>query len=295
MANLRAPVQATPARPPRYSLLAAAPTVSDPDLRPLAGGWSYQPEACGNSGISEIACAGNVDVMSPAVQPSTIDGDPVWIWAGDECSTFGFDSRDWEGRARRQLAATESFRLAAELWDGAVANAASLSNRWLAGSGSWSDTVTSGPSAVTTALANIEAGLASVLFGQQGMIHVTPQVLTHLVDRGSVIKEGAVWVSPMGHIVVADAGYSGDGPDADAADATSQWMYGTALLSVVLGPVEIIPGSLEDARGLAQAMDRSVNDIAVFAARPAGVRWASHCGFVAAEVNVPVALIGGVS
>ena len=111
VANLRAPVQAPPARPPRYGLLAAAPTVADDDLRPLAGGWSYQPEGCGNSGISEIACAGNVDVMSPAAQPSTIDGDPVWIWAGDECSTFGFGSRDWEGRARRQLAATESFRL----------------------------------------------------------------------------------------------------------------------------------------------------------------------------------------
>ena len=80
------------------------------------------------------------------------------------------------------------------------------------------------------------------------MIHCTPQVLTHLVDRGSVIKEGNVWVTPMGHIVVADAGYSGDGPDADAADSTSQWMYGTSLLSVILGPVEIIPGTLEDAR-----------------------------------------------
>lgn len=293
---MRAPVQAPPARPPRYGLLVVAPPLEDPDTRSLVGGWAYQPEACGVSGITEAACAGNVPAMDPPIdQPATIDGDPVWIWAGDECSTFGFNARDWEGRARRQLAATSSYRLAAELWDGAIADAEGLANRWLSGAGAWSDTVTAGPSAVATALANLEAGLAVNLAGQPGMIHVTPQVLAHLVAKARLVRDGALWVSPMGHAVVADAGYSGNGPDGVAADSSSQWIYGTSMLQVRLGPVESIPENISEARNLAAAMDRQVNDVVVYAGRFAGIVWANHCGFVAAEVDIPTALTGGAS
>ena len=291
----RAPITAPPARPPRYGLLAAAPTVADDDLRVLASGWGYQPEGCGLGGIEELACAGNVTSMVPGTRPSEINGDPVWIWASDECSTFGHEARDWEGRARRQLAAVESFQLALELWDGTIATAAGSTNWFFSGNVAWSDTVTSGPSAIAIAVANVEAGLASLMSGQPGMIHMTPQVLTHAAAQSVIRREGNVWVSPMGHVVVADAGYSGDGPGSDVADATSQWIFGSPMLQIRLGPIEIIPGSLNDARNLAASMDRQVNDITVFAGRLAGVQWANHCGLVAAEVDYPIALIGGVS
>jgi hypothetical protein len=289
-------VTSPPAKPPRYGLLTAAPVVNDDDLRTLYSGWGYQPEACANAGIGDIACAGNVPTMDlPVSQPGEINGDPLWLWSGDECSTFGFEARDWEGRARRSLQATESFQLANELWDGAIATSATLANRFFSGNVAWSDTVTGGPTAVATALASVEQGLAEVITGQQGMVHMTPQVLTHCLDAGVVFKDSGAWITANGHIVVADAGYSGDGPGADAADATSQWIFGTSLLQVRLGPVELIPGSIDDARNLAASMDRQLNDIVVIAGRMAGVQWANHCGFIAGEVNVPIPLIAGAS
>jgi len=303
MAQLRAPIEAPQARPPRYGLLAAAPTVDDADLRVLAGGWKFQPEGCGLSGRDSVACAGNVGVMDVAAGPGQVDGEAIWIWAGDECSTFGFEARDWQGRARRQLAAVESFELAAELWDGDVSQGADdaegggddLPNRWLAMAGAASDTVTTEPTAPTSALACVEQALGEAMRGQQGMVHVTPQVLVHLVADQLVTRQGNVWTTPMGHVVVADAGYSGSGPGGAAADATGQWIYGTPMIQVRLGPIEMIPGSLEQAQNLAASMDRGVNTITVIAGRLAGFQWASECAHIAAQVNVPVCAIGGAS
>lgn len=291
---MRAPIQAPQARPPRYGLLAAAPTVDDADLRVLAGGWEYQPEACGLSGRDSITCAGSTQgVMDAADQrPGVLEGDPLWLWAADECSTFGFQARDWQGRARRQLAATESYELAAELWDGTVTAADGLANPYLASAAADSDTVTSAAADPVDALACIEAGLARYLRGQQGMVHVTPQLLTHLRAAQAISREGTVWTTSMGHIVVADAGYSGAGPGGAAAGA-SQWAYGTSMVQVRLGPVEMIPGTLDDARSLAAAMDRAVNNVVVVAGRLAGYQWANDCAHVAAEVDLAVCAIGG--
>lgn len=294
MAQLRAVVPAPPVRPPAYGLIAAAPVVEDPDMR-WAGGWEFQPEGCGIGGRDSIVCAGNTGVMDPERGPAIAVGDPVWIWAGDACSTFGTAERDWMGRARRQLAAIESFELASELWDGTITVADGLDNRYLAGPGADSDTVTDGPSSPVTALACVEGALAVALHGAQGMIHVTNQLLTYLVGSQLVTRQGNLLVSPNGHIVVADAGYSGDGPGGGAATTAYQWIYGTPIIQVRLGPVELIPGSLDDARQLAAAMDRAVNDIVVLAGRVAGFQWSSECAHIAAQVNVGICLTGGAS
>jgi hypothetical protein len=300
MGQLRAPVQAPPARPPLYGLLAAAPTVDDPELRDLAGGWKFQPEGCGLGGIDLPTCEGNVGAMDPSDGPAQVEGMPVWVWEGDECSTFGFGARDWMGRARRALAATESFRIARELWDGDLAAAEvaedpTFPNRWLASPGADSDTVTSGASDVKAALACVEQALGEALRGQRGMVHVTPQVLTHLAGAQLGTQNGGVWTTPMGNVIVADAGYTGAGPGGAAADGTGQWIYGTPMLQVRLGPVEVIPGNIDNATEMARALDRGDNTVLVYAGRLAGIQWANECAHIAAQVDVPVCAIGGAS
>lgn len=299
MPQLRPNTQAPAPRVPRYGLIAAAPTVDDPDLRLLAGGFAFQPEGCGLGGRTSITCTGSVvDDMDPAdlTSPDVIRGDAVWVWAMDSCSSFGFNARDWEGRARRQLAATESFQLANELWTGreTLQPTPDLENRFLAMPGTESDQVTAGPTAIVAALGCVEAALASHLQGQPGMIHVTPQVLIHAAAAYAIERQGNVWVTPMGNVVVADAGYDGSAPGGASA-GSSQWIYGTATIQVRLGPVEIIPGDITDARNLAAAMDRAVNDITVVAGRLAAFQWSNECAHVAAEVNIPVCLVGGTS
>lgn len=294
MAQLRAVVQAPTPRPPAYGLIAAAPVIEDPELR-WAGGWEFQPEGCGIGGRDSVVCAGNTGVMEPERGPDNVVGDPIWIWGGDACSAMGSGDRDWQGRARRQLQVLESYELAAELWDGTVTTADSLDNRFLAGAGALSDTVTNGPTAEVSALACLEQALATGLKGAQGMVHMTNQLLVHLAAADVLTRQGNLWITPNGNIVVADAGYSGAGPGGVAADADSQWIYGTPIIQVRLGPVEVIPGSLDSARQLAAAMDRGVNDIVVLAGRLAGFQWASECVHAAAQVDVGVCLIGGAS
>lgn len=286
---MRTPVTAPQARPPGYGLIAAAPVVEDGDLR-WAGGWEFLPEGCGIGGRDSIACEGNVGAMTPERGPGVVQGDPLWVWAGDTCSTFGSMGRDWQGRARRQLAAIESYELANELWEGTVTTADSLANRFLAGPGADSDTVTNGPTDLVRALGCVEQGLAEALHGAQGMVHVTPQLLLHLVAAQVVQRQGNLWTTPTGHIVVADAGYTGAGPASVGPTASSQWVYGTPIIQVRLGPVMVIPGDR-----LAEAMDRQVNTVVVLAGRLAGFQWASECAHIAAEVDEGVCLVGGAS
>lgn len=292
---MRQPIPAPTPRPPRYGLIAAAPIVNDENLTVQFTGWKYAPEGCGPTGRGAVDCAGSTSVIDPTEgQPATIEGDPIYLWAVDECASFGYEARDWLGRARRLLTATESFQLAAEVWDGTITQAEGLENRWLAETGASSDTVNSSPADPVDALACIEAGLAHYLKGQQGMVHVTTQLHTHLVNATVVTREGQVWTTPNGHIVVADAGYSGAGPGGTPA-TTSQWMYGTPIIQVRLGPVVTTPESLAGAQQLASAMDRAVNDITVVAGRLAGFQWSSECAHVAARVDLATCLIGGAS
>lgn len=291
---MRGNVQAPTPRAPQYGLIAAAPAVDSnaPDFR-LVNGWAFLPEGCGSSGKLSVECEGNTAEMSSGLaSPDAVEGEPVFIFAEDRCSTIGFQSRDWLGRARRQLAAILSYELADELWNGTVSLADGLVNRTLAGVAAESDTLTAGGVTPLAALGCITEGLAVTLKGQQGMVHVTPQMLQHLAADSIVTRQGNLWVTAMGHIVVADAGYSGDGPGGVAAGAT-QWIYGTPMLRVRLGTVETIPGSLDDARSLAQALDYPVNTMAVFAGQLAGVQWDNVCSHLAAEVTLPICALGG--
>lgn len=279
---MRFPVQAPPAVPPVYGLIAAAAVLDNVAENDWANGWEFQPEACGLGGKLPVACEGTNDDTVGAPGPEDIDGDPIWIYGADRCTTLQ-RSRDNEGRARRQLAAIESYELADELWNGTVTDAEGLANRWLAGPAADSDTLTSAGVTPVAALGCVTQGLAELLRGAPGMVHVTPQLLQHLVADNIITRQGNLWMTAMGHVVVADAGYSGDGPDGTPA-GTTQWIYGTPRLRLRLGAVQ-----------LTDTIDRTVNTRLVVAGRLAAIQWDNECAHVAAEVAVPICAVGGVA
>lgn len=280
------PVAAVPVRPPRLGLVAAASALGSVDERWQSSlGFESVPEGCGASGVLELECEGDTAQMQVDGGQGLNRGTPFVVWAGDRCSTFGFQSRDWPARARRQLEVTRSFQIARELWDGALG----IDNPLL--TDATSDTVTSGAADPVDALACLEAGMAEQGFGRQGMIHMPPQLMAHYVSASAVVRDGATLVSPMGHVVVPDAGYTGSGPGGSAAGA-SQWMYGTDVVALRLAEVTTIPTSLSDARDLAAAMNRSVNDIVVWAVQLVAYQW-DRCVHVAAEVNLGICSLGG--
>lgn len=295
-------VEAPPATPPRYSLLIAAPTAEDGRWQ---GGWEFAPEGCGTSqgGRTAVDCFGGTDALDPEDNLGKVGGEPFAVWAADRCSTFGYRARDYIGRARRQLAAIESFQIAEELWEGSLNGEPSLAgqtidNRPLVDPSS--DTVTDGPTSPTGALAMLVDGLGKCGAGRQGMIHVTPQLLVHLSTVGAIYRDSGAWYTPMGHLVVADDGYTGAGPGEDGGvpASSSQWAYATSMLRVRLSPVQTVPDLPEDdttnPTGWPAAVDPRDNVVLVIAQRLAGITW-DECCHLAAEVNLSVPLIGGAS
>lgn len=277
-----APVEAVA---PTFGLEAAAKPITSAER--WEDGVKWQPEQCAGGGRATIDC-GSGPASEAASTPAEASAEPFVVFAGETCSSFGYLARDWNGRARRQLIATRSAQMAEELWTG------SLNLAGLALVDATSDILTTAPTTARAALGLLEAGLAHYLQGRQGMIHVTPQLLVELVAETVAKPAGNVYTSPMGHLIVADAGYPGTGPTDAAVDFASQWAYGTAIVGLYLGPVVFNPGTLDASRVLAQAMDRATNDITVVAEQTVLLA-VDSCAHVAAQVDLALPAIGGAS
>ena len=268
---------------PRYSLLIAAPveTHTAEGFAPFAYGFKFSPEICDGSSIRSMNCFSLKTAISPGTRGAFVEGDPIVVGASEFSSTFGYMAQDYQARVRRALDAQKSKVIALELWEGATTLADTLANRPLIDTAS--DVLTNGAVAPLNALALVEQGLGP----SAGMVHVTPQVLAMLAGTQVIMKDGNLWRSPMGHIVVADAGYTGKGPQGTAPTST-QWMYGTSMIYIHLGPISLT------SQLTAEDVGWSKNDEKIWALQPAAWVW-NECVHVAAETNIPVALVGGVS
>lgn len=281
------------ARPPVYSLLIAVPDLVDTGEIRWSEGFSFAPDSCALSGAALLTCHGDTAALNAEGRTPTVDGDPFVVWAADKCSTMGAlapaTRADARARATRSLLAAQSFEVAQELWSGAVAQQATpdLVNHWLTEITSDVLSPTGVPMTPTGALACLEQGLGECGRGRRGLIHVSPQLLTHLSEDRSIHQVGNLWLTAMGNIVVADAGYSGAPPDNYLPwDGSSQWAYATSMMQVMLGPVESWDG--------VDTIDRSVNTATVYVERLAAIKW-DYCCHLAAEVNLPRCAFGGVS
>lgn len=280
-------VGAPPAVPPRSGLLVVAQPAPGSDR--WQGGIRWTPEQTLGGGIVDVDCHGSTEELGQKDNPIWTEADPFLVWAEDHCSTLGSLARDFEGRARRALEATGSFYVAGELWKGTLAQSASLDNEWLTHDPCLLET---SAQPVDVAMRLIEQGLGQMLGGRRGMLHMSPAVLDALAVNNAIQLNGQVWLTPMGNVIVADAGYPGDAPD-DQDDSTHQWIYGTPMIQYKLDPVNIVPGSLEGFR--AEATDKATNTTKVYAERLVLLQWdhntpigdTGKVGVLAAETDVP--------
>lgn len=283
-----------PATPPRYGFIAAAPLIPSPIAQDWMQGFQFNREECGGGNRVAINCRGGNDprvVDDEQTGDTIVHGDPFLVWTERHCTTRGFAAADYEGRATRQLAATVSFELANELWTGTLRDSTNdpdvLDNAALNDIGS--DTVTSGGVDPHLALGLLVGGLGQCSHGSRGMVHVTPQLLVELVRNGSVYRDGNLWLTPMGHIVVADDGYDGSGPGGRPA-STTQWAYATSMIGYRVGPVNV-PGADENGAVKPSWTDRVRNRVLVYADQAVAYQW-DECCHIAAEVTLPAPLVG---
>lgn len=294
----RAPIDPPVPRPPLYGVLAPGLLeVVDNGVR-WSDGVEFNPEACAGGGVLRVRdCSVIVDNVETSDHEGLSVADPFALVHAEDCSTSTHRPRDLAGRARRGLAASESFWLAQALWDGYDLDGGGAEQEQRPLADLAADTVTSGPVSVTIGLARLERALGSCGRGRRGLIHVTSDVLELAISLGAVVRNGsgsgAVYMTAMGHLVVADAGYSGNGPNGEPAD-DSQWGYATSAIRVRLGAVATIPSNLDDQEQFAFALDHELNTVTVMAWRLALYEW-DECCHLAAEFDVPAPLIGGTS
>lgn len=273
------PVEPLPASPPRVSLLSMATLVpnAETDTRWM-GGIRYAPEEClpetdsvwwqcstDDPGFEKESGAGN------SIEEFT----PMVAWAGDSCSPFGWNERDFQGRARRKLLACESRIIEAELWTGAhAADAGHDTNRFLE-DGSLVEQLEGGvKTGYVSALAELEQALAECSCGGGHMIHAQPRVVTTWSQNGllTLSPDGTMIRTAMGTLVVPGAGYPGTGPDGEPdPTADRSWAYATGIVRVWRGPISIVPGTL------GEAMDRDTNLVTYRAERTFAAVWDQCC------------------
>lgn len=266
----RHPITATPARPPRYSFVSVVETLTGLDEIVFGAGWTTNPENCGGAsgGVVKIECFGTQDAMTAGENAEFVGDDPFVVWAADECSTLGSARRDWEGRATRALLATQSYHIASEF---ATGNGRDNDGPTFADAAS----VSTGSSPVQS-LAFLEDEVSSSLRGERAMLHMPFSLLTVLVAEGAVRRDGTIWVTPSDNVVVADAGY------AEAMDAGT--IVATSMVGLGLSPIELNPGSFDQAVARSQMIDRSINLVTLYAQRNVVFVW-DQC--LLAQVAVP--------
>lgn len=249
-------IPAVPVRPPFYGLVTAADAIEDGVT--WEQGVKWNPEQIYEGGVTAPDCFGSVASFPDSVNPANNEAEPFAVSAVDACSTFGWQARDYEGRARRQLAAVQSAFIAHEF----QTNSLGLANVALEDA---QIHVLPDPQVPVEALALMEGALAAQFGGRRAMVHVTPQTFTLLKAAFVIDFVGNKWQTGLGTVVVADAGYT--------AINGHEYMYGTLMVQLRLGEVLLVPGSLEQAR--AQATDRATNLTMIVATRLALVQYDS--------------------
>jgi len=212
-----APVEPVPAAPPTYGTLVAA-AITPSDGARWQNGISWRPERCPQARTFE-PCGGAFE------DPPIGDGDgglayymPPAFRVEDVCTTRGSQADDGLGRVRRQAGAVTSYMVARELEIGAqtllnpyaTPFGAEQSNAYLASpaadviAGSWD---------VLNGLGALEQEARQTSLGMDVFIHMPLRLAVALDAAGALVAEGQLLRTRTGARVVADAGYSGRGPD----------------------------------------------------------------------------------
>ena len=242
---------------PPHSLLRAAQTIDEPDLRFLNGAdiWAYPSE--------------KAQLWAPCSEGSARDkgvGDDIALprfgafvaYLPIHCTRMGVGDSELEARASAQLTAVESEAVARELATGEI----QPGNPFL---GDASADLLNGGAATTpgVALAFLEDAIGAT--GKAGLIHATPSVAAAWSALGNAVVErgGKLFTTGSGTPIAVDGGYIGADPASGASPAAGQsWAFASGPVQIRRGPVEQLPG-----------FEREVNDVVIRAERSYLVVW----------------------
>lgn len=251
--------------PPPNGLLRSA-TVIDEEALHFGSALEWPAENCADLIIRDPC--GTAAKPITANHPGTIRYDAFLVDAYDTCSAFAYQAADYEGRARRALAARETKAVESEWWTGTLFAAnPHLARGGYAGTNGPATTTLAGGTAQSLAigLALLVQYLAD-LNGGTGMIHARPYLAELWFSHFLIWRDnsGKLWTG-NGNLIVPGAGYPGTSPTGAAISTTSEWAFATDAVEVHRGPVEVFaPRSPQQ---LAEVLDRTTNTVTVRAER----------------------------
>lgn len=180
--------------------------------------------------------------VGPYTNLAPVQVQPWLIVAEDFCSTFGFEARDFKGRALRLLQNATFQAVEREFWTGALAQAKGYPNNYLASS-SCVDLTAGTPVSVARGQQMLQDYLANTGFGGQGMIHCQPQTAPNLLNARRV---GNLLLDIYDNVIVPGAGYPG----------TASVITGSATGTAVMFATDLVATRTED-QGSVSLLDES--------------------------------------
>lgn len=264
-----------PAAAPAFGLVAAAESLA---VDRWEAGLAWVQERCGTAHQLVPWCSAPDPGYDPP-GPAAAYYQPVTVRWAEQCTTLS--GRPDLDRIRRQVEAQSPFVIARELWTGAGSIAdphkvdgVSATNAALASA----DATTIGGSPATNVLhglGRLEQAALEASHGQPVFLHLPILMLPHIADR--LFRVGNTLYTMAGSTVVADAGYPGTGPAAQAVGATA-WAYATSPVAVLTTPVEF-----EDSDPT--VVDHATNTRTVWAARTFAALF-DPCVHLATEITL---------
>lgn len=253
--------------PPRQSLVAIAGTVTETSERFISG-LTWAPEPLRTEGNGDLG-TWKVDASNTAVSGASISqaatGDAFGVWAAESLTSIGLDWEDAKDRVTRKLLAFESRAIESQLWSDGLGVNPSLK---LIGSGA----TLAGSSSGQTIVRSI--GIADTQIAStwgRGYVHMRPETFAGAVANQVVTRDGNLWTTPLGNVVIPGAGYSGLSP-AGSGSVGDDFICVTPVVEVHRSPVIITPDRV------GEATDRSTNTVVLYAMRLVTTIWDYSAG-----------------
>lgn len=254
--------------PARFGLLSAAEIDDRPDGHWQAG-IEYELETCDDLFVMSPKCNApdTRDDVIKDVDGGTVSSDnyadPFTMVAAYKCATGGRPIEEaWE-HAQRRLNRGENRALERAFWTGLDVQGNDIRQSLGTNPDVVDLTGSGGALSITDGLAVLEAW-AGDEYPCLPMIHANRGLGVYMAERGIVVREESSLISAgTGSRVVIGGGYNTTGPLSDVPDAGKSWMYVTGSIKVIRSPMFFTPERGDNGG----AIDRTVNDIVVFAER----------------------------
>lgn len=213
--------------PTEFGLFSAALVTENPDDDSWVRGFSFEFDSRPTIRLVDIAGAEAHEMFDGTGLARFLEVESFFIEVEDFRSTFNAAGEDRFARVLRQLKAATQKAVERELWNGYVARSEPNANQYLTKAGLATLASSTPATAVKpdVAIGLLEAGLANSPVGEQGVLHISRDVATHLGANWLLMRvedsDGAFHVETVnGTTAVVGSGYTGDGPLAAVSGIT---------------------------------------------------------------------------